>query len=145
MDDPIDLSGWLKFKRCQPPPCAPNWVYDKWYTRVHLDDDWFDCAWCGDHQAAGLLPPSPLGGPILIEGCTCAEQTYKDWKWVKDKLWEDERQRYQAAACQFLINKDTPRLQQEAACCQQLLDERAAQRLLNKRAAYECQEAAHRQ
>jgi hypothetical protein len=58
-----------------------------------------------------------------------------NWKWAMDKLWEDGHQRYQAVACQQLLDKKAAHQQQDAACCQQLLDKHTAQYFLDKHAA----------
>jgi hypothetical protein len=118
-------SAWLQYKWSQPFPRTPDWVCD-------AKDDWIGRALRKDQQAAGLLPPKSPGGPILHGARTRAEHAYRDWKWVVNKLWEDERHCLQMAAHQCHLNKETARQRQEANHCQQLL---------NKRAAYEHQEA----
>jgi hypothetical protein len=137
-------SGWLQYKWSQPPPRAPDWVFDD-YQKFNPPADvgcpfhnkeWLQRALRKDQQAAGLLPPKLPGGPILLGACAHAERAYQDWKWTVDALWEVECHRIQMAACQCHIDEQATRKQQEAAHCQQLLD---------KCAAYERQEAVRRQ
>jgi hypothetical protein len=157
-----DPSAWLQYKWSQPPPRAPNWVFNdfqKFNPPANVgcpfrDKEWLQRALCKDQQAAGLLPPKFPKGPILLGARARAECTYQDWKWIVDALWEDECHRLQTVARQRHIDKQATRKQQEAAHCQQLFDKRAAnkrqeanrrQQLLDKRAAYKRQEAVHRQ
>ncbi len=160
LSDPL---VWLQYKWSQPPPRAPDWVfndYQKFNPPANVidcplcDKEWHQRAFCKDKEAAGILPPDPPGGPILLGARACAEHAYQDWKWTVDALWEDERHRLQTAAHQRHIDEQAARKQQEAAHCQRLLDEHAAnkcqeanrrQRLLDERAAYEPQEAVRRQ
>ncbi len=139
-----DPSAWLQYKWSQPPPRAPDWVFDD-YQKINppadvghplRDKEWHQQAFRKDEQAAGILPPDPPGGPILLGACARAECAYQDWKWTVNALWEDERHRLQMAARQHHIDEQAACKQQEAAHCQQLLD---------KRAPYECQEAVRRQ
>jgi hypothetical protein len=131
LSDPL---AWLQYKWSQPPPRAPDWVFNDYQKfdppanvgRPLCDKEWHQQAFHEDAQAAGILPPDPPEGPILHGACARAEHAYRDWKWAVDNLWEDKRHRLQMAACQ----------RQEANRCQQLLD---------KHAAYENQEAVHRQ
>jgi hypothetical protein len=91
-----DLSAWLQYKWSQPPPPAPDWVFDVFQKfnppavvgRPLRDEEWLQRALCEDQQAAGLLPPKLPGGPILLGACAHAECAYQDWKWALDKLWE---------------------------------------------------------
>jgi hypothetical protein len=129
-----DPSAWLQYKWSQPSPRAPDWVfndYQKFNPPANVgcplrDKEWHQRAFCKDTQAAGILPPDPPGGPILHRACARTEHAYRDWKWTVNDLWEDERHRLHMAVRQC----------QEANCCQQLLDERAA---------YKNQEAVSRQ
>jgi len=159
-----DPSWWLQFKWSQPPPRAPEWLFD-YYKRYNpppnigqpfRDKGWHQQAICDDQQTAGLLPPGPRGGPILHGARARADRASRDWKAAINDLWGDE---YEA----LLVEQATRARQEEAAHRQQLLDEhavrarqqeeaarqeaaRAAQRLLHERAALERQgEAAHRQ
>ena len=135
--------AWLQYKWLQPPPRAPNWVFDdyqKFNPPVNVgcplhDKKWLQRAFRKDAQAAGILPPDPTGGLILHGACARAEHAYRDWKWAVDNLWEDKGHHLQTAARQRHLNKETARQHQEANCCQQLLDEHAA---------YERQEAVRR-
>jgi hypothetical protein len=95
-----------------------------------------------------LLPPEPRGGPILHGARAHAYRAYKNWKAAIDDLWGDE---YEAllvkqAACarqseaahhQRLLDEHTARARQQEAARQEAAC--AAQRLLHKRAALECQ------
>jgi hypothetical protein len=103
-----DPSGWLQYKWSQPPPRAPEWVIDDYLKfnppanvgcPLH-DEEWLQQALREVQQAAGLLPPKSLGGPILLGAHARAECAYQDWKWTVDALWEDERHRLQTAARQ---------------------------------------------
>jgi hypothetical protein len=60
-----DPSWWLQFKWSQPPPRAPEWLFD-YYERYNppanvgqplRDEEWFQRAFHEDQQADGLLPP----------------------------------------------------------------------------------------
>jgi hypothetical protein len=165
-----DPSGWLQYKWSQPPPHAPDWVFND-YQKINppadvgcplCNKEWLQRALREDQQAASLLPPKLPGGPILLGARAHAEQTYKDWKWAVNKLWEHECHHLQTAARQCLLDKHAAHEHQEAArqeatrAAQCLLYERAtherqeaarqeaactAQRLLDLRAALECQEA----
>ena len=93
-----------------------------------------------------MLPPGPLGGPILLGARARAERAYRDWKAAINDLWADK---YKA----LLVEQATRACQEESACRQRLLDEhavrsrqqeaacqeatRAAQRLLHKQAVLE--------
>ncbi len=160
-----DPSWWLQFKWSQPPPRAPECLFD-YYKRYNplanvgqlLRDKecWHQRAIHEDQQAAGLLPPGTPGGPILHGARDPVDRAYMDWKAAIDDLWADE---YQA----LLVEQATCARQEEAAHCQRLLDKhavrsrqqeeaarqeaaRAAQRLLHERAALKRQgEAARRQ
>ncbi len=121
-------------------PRTPDWVIDD-YLKFNppadvgcplCNEKWLQRALCEDQQAASLLPPKLPGGPILLGAHARAECAYQDWKWAVDDLWEDERHRFQTAARQCHLDKETARQLQEANC---------RQRLLDKRAAYECQKA----
>ncbi len=139
-------AGWLQYKWSQPPPRTPEWVFD-YYERYKppasvgrplCDEEWLQRAFREDHQAAGLLPRAPLGGPILHGARARAERAYKDWKWAIDDLWEDERRCLQLVneqdtrthhnkrRQQQLVDEQAARARQEAACRQQLVDEQAA-------------------
>jgi hypothetical protein len=150
-----DPSAWLHYKWSQPPPCAPDWVFDYYehynppagVGRPLCNEEWHQRAVHKDQQTAGLLPPSSPGGPILHGARTRLERAYHDWKRAIDNLWADERHRL------FLLDEEAARARnQEAARRQQLLDEEATrawcqeaagcQQLLNKQAARARQEAA---
>jgi hypothetical protein len=126
--------AWLQYKWSQPPPRAPDWVFNdfqKFYPpanvgRPFCNEEWLQRALCEDQQAAGLLPLKLPGGAILLGACARAECTYQVWKWTVDALWEDERHHLQTAARQRHIDEQAACKQQEAAHCQRLLDERAA-------------------
>jgi hypothetical protein len=156
-----DPSWWLQFKWLQPPPLAPEWLFD-YYERYNppanvgrplRDKEWHQQAIRKDQQAAGLLPPEPHGGPILHGARAHADRAYMDWKAAIDDLWGDK---YEAllvvqAACtrqneaahhQRLLDEHTTRARQQETAHQEAA--RAAQRLLHERAALERQgEAAH--
>ena len=117
-----DPSGWLQYKWSQPPPCAPDWVFNNFqkfnppaYAGCPLcNEEWLQQALCKDQQAAGLLPPKLPGGPILHGARARAEHTYRDWKWAVDKQWEHERHRLQTAARQCLLDEHAAHKRQEA-------------------------------
>jgi hypothetical protein len=72
LDTTLDTSYWLRCNWLQPPPRAPEWWLD-WA----LCNDWLlVCAICKYQQAAGLLPPSPLGGRPPSESQNHAEAAY---------------------------------------------------------------------
>jgi hypothetical protein len=146
-------SVWLQYKWSQPPPRAPDWVFDD-YQKFNppanvgcplCDEEWNQRAFREDAQAAGILPPDPPGGPILHGARARVEHTYRDWKWAVDDLWEDEchrlqtaaRQRQEANHRQQLLDERAAYESQEAICRQRLLDEETArlQRLLYEEAA----------
>ncbi len=153
-----DPSWWLQFKWSQPPPRAPEWLFD-YYERYNppanvgrpLRDKecWHQRAIREDQQAAGLLPPGTPEGPVFME-LTLA-QTVPTWigRAIND-LWADE---YEA----LLVEQAARARQEEAAHRQRLLKEHAVrarqqeeaahQRLLHERATLERRqgEAAHRQ
>jgi hypothetical protein len=148
-----DPSGWLQYKWLQPPPCAPDWVFDDYQKfnplanvgRLLCDEEWLQQALCKDQQAVGLLPPKLPRGPILLGACARAERAYKDWKWAVNKLWEYKHHCLQLAARQHLLDEHAAHERQEAACQEAA---HPAQCLLYKCAAHErqeaaCQEAAH--
>ena len=152
-----DPSWWLHIKWSHPPPRAPEWLFEYYerynrpdtFGRPIRDEDWHQRAICEDQQAAGLLPPEPLGGPILLGARAHAERAYRDWKRAIDELWADEHHRL------CLVEEQAARAcQEEAARRRQLVDEQAArarqeaarrQRLLDEQAARARQEAARRQ
>jgi hypothetical protein len=93
----------------------------------------------------------PTRGAILLGARACAERAYLDWKWTVNALWEDKRHRLQTAARQCHLDEETARqcqaaaaahARQEAARCQQLLDEQAARTRQEAAAARTRQEAA---
>ena len=148
-----DPSWWLQFKWSQPPPRAPEWLFDYYerYNPPPLDafgrplriEDWHQRAIREDQEAAGLLPPGPVGGPILLGAYARADRAYKDWKGAIDELWAYEHHR--------LVEEQTARArQEEAARRTQLLHEQDArarqvarrQQLLNEEAARARQEEA---
>ena len=148
-----DPSWWLQFKWSQPPPRAPEWLFDYYerYNPPPLDafgrplriEDWHQRAIREDQQASGLLPPGPRGGPILHGWYARAERAYKDWKGAIDDMWADEHHR--------LVKEQAARArQEEAARRTQLLHEQDArarqvarrQQLLNEEAARARQEEA---
>jgi hypothetical protein len=142
LSDPL---AWLQYKWSQPPPRAPDWVFNN-YQKFNppangghplCDKEWLQQAFRKDAQAAGILPPDPSGGPILHGARARAEHAYRDWKWAVDNLWEDERHHLQTAAHQCLLDKETARHQR-------LLDEEAAHRLMAERTALAQQMAAAR-
>jgi hypothetical protein len=159
-----DPSWWLQFKWSQPPPRAPEWLFE-YYHRYNppanvgqplRDEGWLQRAIREDQQAAGLLPPVQPGGPILLGARARAERAYRDWKAVIDDLWEDEYEALlvEQAACtcqeeatrhQRILDKHTAHACQQEAARQEAA--RAAQRFIQERAALERQqgEAAHRQ
>ena len=121
-----DPSWWLQFKWSQPPPRAPEWLFD-YYERYNppanvgrplCDEEWHQRAIREDQQSARLLPPE-YGGPILHGARACADRAYRDWKAVVDDLWADE---YEA----LLVKQAAHARQEEAACSQRPLDEHAA-------------------
>jgi hypothetical protein len=139
-------AGWLQYKSSQPPPRAPEWVFD-YYERYNppasvgrplCDEEWLQRVFRKDHKAAGLLPTALLGGPILHGAPARAKRAYKDWKWAINDLWEEERRRLQLVdeqdartrhneRCrQQLVDEQAARARQEAACRQQLVDKQAA-------------------
>ncbi len=85
LSDPL---AWLQYKWSQPPPPAPDWVFDV-YQKFNppadvgcplRDEEWLQRAFREDEQAAGILPPDPPGGPILLGARAHAERAYLDWK-----------------------------------------------------------------
>jgi hypothetical protein len=85
-------AGWLQYKWSQPPPRAPDWVFAH-YERFNPPavvgfprpwEEWHQRAVREDQQAAGLLPPAPLEGPILYGARAHAGRAYKDWTWAID-------------------------------------------------------------
>ncbi len=118
----------------QPPPSAPDWVRN-------APDGWISRALRKDQQAAGLLPPSPLGGPILTGSRARQEAANLHWKRDMDELRENKRHGLQMVARQRLLDEQAVHQRQEAAHCQRLLDERhclqtaARQCLLDEQAA----------
>ena len=148
-----DPSWWLQFKWLQPPPRAPEWLFDYYerYNPPPLDafgrplriEDWQQRAIREDQEAAGLLPPGPVGGPILLGAYARADRAYKDWKGAIDELWACEHHR--------LVEEQAARARkEEAARRTQLLHEQDArarqvarrQQLLDEQAARARQEAA---
>ncbi len=98
--------AWLQYKWSQPPPRTPAWVFNN-YQKINPpadvgrplhDKEWHLRAFREDKQAAGILPPDPPGGPILLGARAFAERAYQDWKWAVDELWEHERHCLQTAA-----------------------------------------------
>ena len=93
-----DPSWWLQFKRSQPPPHAPEWLFDYYECynplanvgRPLRDKEWHQQAIRKDQQAAGLLPPGPRGGPILHGAHPCVNRAYRDWKAAINDLWADK-------------------------------------------------------
>jgi hypothetical protein len=141
-----DPSGWLQYKWLQPPPRAPDWViddYKKFNPPANVgcplhDKEWLQQSLHEDQQAAGMLPPKSSGGPILLGARARAERVYQDWKWAVDELWEQERHRLQTGSRQHLLDKRAAYERQEAARQEAAC---AAQCLLDEQAALECQEA----
>ena len=81
-----DPSWWLQFKWSQPPPRAPEWLFDC-YERYNPPanvgrplrvEGWLQRAIREDQQAAGLLPPAQPGGPIRLGARARAELAYRD-------------------------------------------------------------------
>ena len=92
-----DPSWWLQFKWLQPPPLAPEWLFD-YYERYNppanvgrplCDEERHQRAIREDQQSAGLLLPE-YGGPILHGARARADRAYRDWKAVIADLWGDE-------------------------------------------------------
>ena len=111
-----DPSWWLQFKWSQPPPRAPEWLFD-YYERYNppanvgqplCDEEWHQRAIRKDQQAAGLLQPEPYGGPILHGARARADRAYRDWKAAIDNLSGDE---YKA----LLLVEQAARARQEEA------------------------------
>ncbi len=108
---------WLQYKWKQPRPRAPDWVLD-W--ACNAPDDWIGHALREDQQAAGLLPLSSLGGPILTGGRAQQDaayrfqSAYRHWKRAVDKLWVDECHRRQADALQCLLDESAAHNHNEA-------------------------------
>jgi len=133
-----DPSSWLRIKWLQPPPRTPKWLFDYYecynpplpdtFGRPICNEDWLQRAICEDQQAAGLLPPAPLGGGILLGAGACADRAYRDWKRAIDELWADKHHRL------WLV-------EEQAACARQEEDARR-QKLLDVQAARARQEAA---
>jgi hypothetical protein len=139
-------SAWLQYKWSQPPPRAPDSVfedYQKFNSPANVgcplcDKEWHQRAFREDKQAAGILPPDPSGGAIILGACAFAEDVYRAWKWRVDNLWEDERHCLQTAARQRHLDKETARqrlLDKKTARCQRLLNKEAACHLMAERAA----------
>jgi hypothetical protein len=138
--------AWLQYKWSQPPPCAPDWVFDN-YQKFNppadvgcplCDNEWHQQAFPKDKQDAGILPPDPPGGLILLGARAFMEDAYRAWKWRVDDLWEDECHRLQTAARQHHLEEETARqrlLDEETARHQHLLDEEAARCLMAECAA----------
>ncbi len=78
------------------------------------------------------MPPKSPGGPIRLGARARVERAYQDWKWVVIELWEHKRHRLQTAARQRLLDKRAAHERQEAACQEAA---RATQCLLDKQAA----------
>ncbi len=118
LSDPL---AWLHYKWSQPPPRAPDWVFD-YYEHYNppagvgcplCNEEWHQRAVREDQQTAGLLPPSLPGGLILHGARARSECAYHDWKWAINDLWADERHRL------FLLDKEAAcARRQEAARCQ---------------------------
>jgi hypothetical protein len=147
-----DPSWWLQFKWSQPPPRAPEWLFDYYRSynppanvgRPPPYEEWLQRAIRKDQEAAGLLPPEPGRGPILHGAPACADCAYRDWKAVINDLWADEyevllvaaRARQREAAHQEaartahrLLHEEADRARQEAAARhQRSLDEETAHR-----------------
>jgi hypothetical protein len=147
-----DPFWWLQFKWSQPPPCAPEWLFDYYKSynppanvgRPPPYEEWLQRAIREDQEAARLLPPKPRGGPILHGACACADRAYRDWKASIDDLWADEYEvllvptracqreaaRQEAArAAHRLLHEQADRARQKAAARRQrLLDEETARR-----------------
>ena len=106
-------SWWLHIKWSQPPPCAPEWLFDYYesnnppppdtFGRPIRDEDWLQRAICEDQQGARLLLLVPLAH---------ADRTYRDWKRAIDKMWADE----QHCLCLIKEERAARACQEEAAC-----------------------------
>ncbi len=139
-----DPSAWLHYKWSQPPPRAPDWVFDYYehynppagVGRPLCNEEWHQQAFCEDQQAARLLPPAPWGGPILHGARTRAERAYKDWKWAINDLWADKHHRQQ------LLEEQAARARQEAAAACARQEAAATCALQEAAAACARQEAA---
>jgi hypothetical protein len=88
-------SWWLQFKWSQPPPRAPEWLFN-YYSRANVGqpppyEEWLQRAIRQDQEAAGLLPPEqPYWGPLLHEARARTDCAYRDWKAAIDDLWADK-------------------------------------------------------
>jgi hypothetical protein len=130
LSDPL---AWLQYKLSQPPPRAPDWVFDVYQKFNPLrDEEWLQRAFREDEQAAGILPPDPPGGPILLGARARAERAYLDWRWTVDALWEDERR------CRQLLDEQAARARQEAAIACSLQGAAAIARARQEAAATAC-------
>ena len=136
-----DPSWWLQFKWSQPPPRAPEWLFDYYRSynppanvgRPPPYEEWLQRAIREDREAAGLLPPEqPYYGPLLQEARVRADRAYRVWKAAIDDLWADEYEVLLVAA----------RARQREAARQEAT--RTAHRLLHEQAARARQEAAAR-
>jgi hypothetical protein len=139
-----DPSAWLHYKWLQPPPRAPDWVFD-YYKHYNppagvghplCDEEWHQRAFHENQQAIGLLPPAPWGGPILHGARARAERAYKDWKWAIDDLWADKHH------CQQLLEEQAACARQEAAAARAHQEATAACARQEAAAARARQEAA---
>ena len=125
-----DPSWWLQFKWSQPPPRAPEWLFDTYnhYNPLTLPHEqwilpykeWIPRAIREDKQSAGLLPPK--GGGPLHKACARADRAYRDWKMAVNKLWADEHHRL----CLVAEQASRACQEEEAARYRQLLNEQAA-------------------
>ena len=128
---PTNPSGWLRYKWSQPPPRAPNRVFQ--FYQVHNppyvphNKDWLERPYREDLQAAGLLTPDATPRFPLGWRMECA---YQVWKWTVDLLWEAVHR------CQQQFNDEL-----EEAACQKRLHAKYHQHLLDKRAAQARHEA----
>ena len=141
-----DPSWWLHFKWSQPPPRAPEWLFD-YYERYNPPtyvghpprvEDWLQRAIREDQQAAGLLPPRPLGGPILHGARARADHAYREWKRAIDIMWEDEHYRLCLVADQEAArarHDEAAALAREEAARARAREEAAARALAREEAA----------
>jgi len=139
-----DPSWWLHLKWSQPPPRAPEWLFDFYehynpsplFGQPPRDENWHQRAIREDQQAAGLLPPRPAGGPILIGFPARADRAYRDWKRTIDELWADEYHRL----CLVEAQADRARREEAAA---RAWEEAAARARREEAAARACREEAN--
>jgi hypothetical protein len=110
------------------------------FGRPLRGEEWLQRALHEDQQAAGLLPPAPLGGPILaplggailIGARARVDSAYRDWKGAINELWADKHHRL------CLVEEEAARARQE------LLTEQAARALAKERYRIDTEERSKR-